>query len=217
MYSNQIFESARFCADERRTAWPRTAESFSNHSYFRIREMKSGAIVGNVEGSERFAYGSAVVDPVLQRAWVFGSVMDLCNRSWSKTVPTKIRNSVRAWWSDDLIHWHTSDAAGLEFKSYPFNTDVTAVANKIVVHGQDGAALRTASSVPGSPALNFVLVSEHGKVAVHDAPDRNLTRGWKFVEQNALNQPFGACPAVHYGEDDGGCSVKLFKRLYPGY
>ena len=203
----QIFESARFCSDKGRTAWPHTEESFSNHSYFRIRDMDSGAIVGNVEGSERFAYGSAVVDPVFQRAWVFGSVMDLCNRSWSKTVPTKIRNSVRAWWSDDLIHWHTSDAPALEFTSYPFNTDVTAVANKMLVHGHGGAALRATDSVPGDPKLNFVLVSEHGKVAVHDAPDRNLTRGWKFVEQHSTRLGFGACPAVHYGEDDGECLI----------
>ena len=30
------------------------------------------------QGSECFAYGSAVVDPVRQRAWVFGSERDLC-------------------------------------------------------------------------------------------------------------------------------------------
>ena len=45
-----------------------------------VRDMGSGAVVGNVQGSECFAYGSAVVDPVLQRAWVFGSERDLCHR-----------------------------------------------------------------------------------------------------------------------------------------
>ena len=167
--------------------------------------MDSGAIVGNVQGSERFAYGSAVVDPVLQRAWVFGSVMDICNRSWSKHVPTRIRNGVRAWWSDDLVDWHTSTAAAIEFPSYPFNTDVTAVANKTVINGQGGAVLGVTASVTGDQALNFVLVSEHGKVAVHDAADRNLSRGWRFVEQKK-HSAFGACPAVHYGENDGVCT-----------
>ena len=186
--SMKVFESARFC-DVNKTYWPPDAATgrlvpYSlNHSYFRIRDLVTGAVDGNVQGSERYAYGSAVVDPVTRRAWVFGSPRDLCISPHRAPGPDD--NYVRAWWSDDLATWHTSDAPALRLPAYPFNTDVTPVVDYVV----------------NGTRVNFVMVLEHGRVAVHSAADRNLTRGWRV--HASPSGGFGACPAVHYGEDDG--------------
>lgn len=129
-------------------------------------------------------------------------------------------NGVRAWWSDDLETWHTTPAPALMFPSYPYNTDVTPVANKTLVTWQNGSvaivddASASASSNLAAVAqpLNFVLVSENGHVVAHAGPDRNLTSGWVRLGQcgrdaNGTKKKgdcgFGACPAVHYGEEDG--------------
>lgn len=96
-----VYESARYCSAGK-TYWPPSGQEvshsidstqeisdaagtmslqpYSNHSYIRIRDMTTGAVVGNVQGSDCFSYGSAVVDPVLQRAWVFGSERDTCHQ-----------------------------------------------------------------------------------------------------------------------------------------
>jgi len=159
------------------------------------------------------------VDPVLQRAWVFGSARDLCHQPaalcashwWGQSSPG---NGVRAWWSDDLITWHsTARPALVTPRGYPFNTDVTPVAGKSLVRSGDGrvdvvvdtaeAALR---GVPSEP-LNFVLVAEHGVVAMHAGADRNLTRGWTFAADGGDTGGFSACPSVHYSEDDGNFYV----------
>ena len=49
------------------------------------------------------------------------------------------------------------------------------------------------------------MVSESGRIATHSAPDRNLSTGWKHFsgENHSAARGFGACPAVHYGEEDG--------------
>ena len=62
-----------------------------------------------------------------------------------------------------------------------------------------------ASEARDAEPLNFVLVSESGRVATHTAPDRNLSTGWVHLsgEDHTASRGFGACPAVHYGEEDG--------------
>lgn len=47
--------------------------------------MSTGEVVGNVQGSEGYAYGSAVIDPLTGTAWVFGSPRDLCHRGNNST------------------------------------------------------------------------------------------------------------------------------------
>ena len=131
--SMMVYESARYGSPDK-TYWPPSEsgelQPFSNHSYFRIREMSSGRVVGNVQGSECFAYGSAVVDPVQQIAWVFGSERDLNggkNRSHSvHCAPfwqgrAHAGNGVRAWWSDDLQRWRTALSPALMFPSCECN------------------------------------------------------------------------------------------------
>ena len=216
-----LYEAARFCATNH-TYWPPSTDGalqpYSLHSFFRIRDLLSGEVVGNVQGSECFAYGSAVVDPVLQRAWVFGSERDLCgghNKTHSAACApfwqgrTAESNGVRAWWSDDLVTWHTATEPALMYSSYPFNTDVTPVVNKTLLTRPDGSRAIVNSPVSEiSPAagvaepLNFVLVSESGRVATHTGPDRNLSTGWVHLsgENHKASRGFGACPAIHYGE-----------------
>ena len=235
-FSMVVYEAARFCkADD--TYWPPSAagalQPYSNSSYFRIRDMTTGAVLGNVQGSQCFAYGSLVVDPVLQRAWVFGSERDLCagkNKTQNSACKpywqwrSSAGDGIRAWWSDDLATWHTAAAPALMFPDYPFNTDVTPVANKSLLRGAifDDASLRPADVANAEP-LNFVMVSENGRIATHSSPDRNLSSGWRFfgkcgradvavgAKPPACKNPpchrpgcgFGPCPAVHYGEEDG--------------
>jgi|EP01047_Picozoa_sp_COSAG01_P040472 hypothetical protein len=128
--SMMVYESARFGGPDS-TYWPPSEpghqlQPYSNHSYFRIREMSTGRVVGNVQGSECFAYGSAVVDPVREVAWVFGSERDLNggrNRSHSAHCApfwegrAQAGNGVRAWWSDDLQRWNTAAHPALVFPS----------------------------------------------------------------------------------------------------
>ena len=70
--SMKVFESARFC-NINNTYWPPFPTSHElvpysvNTSYFRIRDMATGTIVSNIQGSEGYAYGSAVVDPETRR------------------------------------------------------------------------------------------------------------------------------------------------------
>jgi len=64
--------------------------------------MATGAVVGNIQGSEGYAYGSAVVDAERNTAWVFGSHMDLCGDR------RQVDDDIRAWWSTDLATWHTT-------------------------------------------------------------------------------------------------------------
>jgi hypothetical protein len=234
-----IYEAARYCAGND-TYWPPSEggalQPYSLHSYFRIRDMLSGEVVGNVQGSECFAYGSAVVDPTLQRAWVFGSERDLCggkNKTTSMACApfwqgrTAEGNGVRAWWSDDLVQWHTAQQPALSYPAYPFNTDVTPVVNKSLLTHADGShtivdtgSLEAATG--DAEPLNFVLVSESGRVATHTAPDRNLSTGWVHFsgEHHEASRGFGACPAVHYGEEDGffyvisgGTEISLARTL----
>eukprot|EP01044_Picomonas_judraskeda_P011341 COSAG03_NODE_1535_length_3911_cov_10.802466_2_plen_73_part_00 len=46
---------------------------------------------------------------------------------------------MRAWWSDDLVHWHTAQQPALMYPAYPFNTDVTPVVNKSLLTRPDGS------------------------------------------------------------------------------
>ena len=204
-----VFESARFCGAHDHTVWPPGSQHSVNHSWFRVRSMDSGRVIGDVQGSECYAYGSAVVDPVLQRAWVFGSQRDLCGRgegrsssqacaaTWGSSVAG---NGVRAWWSDDLVHWQTAADPALLFDDFPFNTDVTAVVGKSMLPGS-----HRVTPGDGPLPLNFVLVSESGRVAAHAGPNRNLSFGWTHIsnQSHGGGRGFGACPAVHYGEEDG--------------
>ena len=219
-----VYEAARFCRDNG-TYWPPAPETgalqpYSLHSFFRIRDLLTGEVVGNVQGSECFAYGSAVVDPVLQRAWVFGSERDLCggkNKDNSSACApywqgrTARGNGVRAWWSDDLTTWHTAETPALLFPSYPFNTDVTPVVHKSLVTRNDGrraivdSASLDSDTIAGAVPLDFLMVSESGRVAAHAGPGRSLSVGWVHLanETHGAKRGFGACPAVHYGEEDG--------------
>lgn len=79
----QVFESVRYCGrGDGAAVWPPGSSSGSvpatNASYFRVRTMEGGTVVGVVTGSEGYAYGSAMVDPITSTAWVFGSHSDLC-------------------------------------------------------------------------------------------------------------------------------------------
>ena len=122
------------------------------------------------------------------RATCAGSPRDLCRK------PTKpVGNWVRAWWSDDLVTWHTTAKPAIQMPSYPFNTGVTPVAIRRPQGPGAGAGVANSS-------LNFVMVSEHGRVYAHASPDRNLTRGWQMVAPGGTG--FGACPAVHFAEED---------------
>jgi hypothetical protein len=156
--------------------------------------MKGGEVVSNVQWSEGYAYGSAVVDPVTGLVWVFGSPADLCNRSRSHDKPVY----VRAWWSEDMVEWHTATHPALGpdiLTSYPFNTDVCAVNSS--THALAKVGLPT--------DLNFVMVLESGRVALHTGPSRNLSTGWTAVHGKMVSSTsgFGACPSIHYAVETG--------------
>jgi hypothetical protein len=53
--SMKVFESARYCRANH-TYWPPNEQTHEltpyslNHSYFRVRDMESGVVIGNVQG-----------------------------------------------------------------------------------------------------------------------------------------------------------------------
>ena len=106
-----------------------------------------------------------------------------------------LQTFVRAWWSDDLQVWHSAKAPALGpdvLDEYPFNTDVCSVTGT--------PESLAAAGLP--PDLNFVMVLEHGRVALHRGPSRNLSTGWVSVTGGKV-QPstgFGACPSIHFAE-----------------
>ena len=140
--------------------------------------MLSGEVVGNVQGSECFAYGSAVVDPVLKRAWVFGSERDLCggkSRDNSTACAPfwqgrrKAGNGVRAWWSDDLVRWHTAQEPALIYPSYPFNTDATPVVGKSLLKFRMVSVNFRIEDLESG--FNFNLIRRPAENSIEDALD----------------------------------------------
>jgi hypothetical protein len=178
--SMMVFESIRFCGrGDQAAVWPPGSNSgvdpASNASYFRIRTLVDGDVVSVVSGSEGYAYGSAVVDPIAGRAWVFGSHSDLCGDRVHRD------NGIRAWWSSDLTTWHTAAQPALVTpEKFPFNTRATLVT----------------APIPGLPNVDFVMAVENGRLAVHDAgtANRNLSIGWRMLNWTA-DGGFSACPA----------------------
>jgi hypothetical protein len=192
-----VFESVRYCGGGGGTEYPPgSASSFSNASFFRVRRMRDGAVVGNVGGSAGHAYGSATVDPQSGRAWVFGSHCDLCARP-----RVHADNAIRAWWSDDLVAWRTTAPGApptANASSFPFNTRLTPVDRPIP--GLSGA--------PGG-VVDYVMAFDYGRLAVHRsppssaAPPIDLSTGWQVLEEDGYIGGFGAAPALHWSEDDG--------------
>lgn len=76
--------------------------AYDGHSYFRVRNLETGAVLANLSATIGFGFGSAFVDHNAGRFWVFGTPHDRCDHP--------VVNSsagVWAWWSDapDLSTW----------------------------------------------------------------------------------------------------------------
>eukprot|EP00039_Didymoeca_costata_P022661 m.4938 g.4938 ORF g.4938 m.4938 type:complete len:285 (+) comp3143_c0_seq1:456-1310(+) len=163
--------------------------------------MDTGEVIGNVQGSEGFAYGCAVVDPFANGgavAWVFGSPADLCSKN-----RTHRYNGVMSWWSRDLKTWSSTGVPAVNTSwGFPFNTGVSIV-------GSGTADLTTREHVPSH---NFIMAMEHGRMAIHSSEHRNLSYGWNILPHIGS---FGACPSVHWATSgyyyfvSGGTNIAL--------
>jgi hypothetical protein len=46
------------------------------------------------------------------------------------------------------------------------------------------------------------MIMDHGRAFYHATGDRNLSKGWQAIN-TTVPMGFGACPSVHYAEEDG--------------
>eukprot|EP01064_Diplonema_japonicum_P018415 TRINITY_DN2709_c2_g1_i1.p1 TRINITY_DN2709_c2_g1~~TRINITY_DN2709_c2_g1_i1.p1 ORF type:complete len:375 (+),score=93.93 TRINITY_DN2709_c2_g1_i1:65-1126(+) len=156
---------------------------YKNHSYYRIRDFETGAVMTNISSSIGMGFGASFIDYDNQRAWVFGTSYDRCNNSHnSPTGPP----GVYAWWSDDLLTWNR---AKTDANWTQYNVDVARV------YGQ---------SPPGIPTHKYVMATEDGSAwLINDSPDGNLTKGWVLLDQQKYRGGVAACPSVRYLPSDG--------------
>jgi hypothetical protein len=132
-------------------------------SYYRLRDLDSGEVVANITASKMMGFGSAFVDHDHGRLWLFGCYRGkgCAGTGTPPKEPLPGQGSVHALWSTDLVTWHG-----------PVLTDVALAAPNAVVARVRGKTHRTL------PSHRYVMVTEGLSVALCNATDGNLTRGW---------------------------------------
>lgn len=156
--------------------------SFADHSYFRVRDFSTGAVISNISLSIGFGFGSGFVDHAEARFWIFGTPHDRCNHPVMNST-----DGVYAFWSDDLLSWQRArtDVAW----SGP-NTDVG----------------RVYGSPPGLPPHRYVMITEGATFAINNNADGNLTTGWTTLGRSygVPGCPEGCqCPSIRFLPSDG--------------
>lgn len=164
---------------------------FEGHSYYRVRDFITGAVLANVSGSIGFAYGSGFVDYARSppRMWVFGTPHDRCGH------PAMPNNTgVWALWSDDphLETWARAETdAAWNLDGRGANVDVASVLG---------------GAPPGLPPHRFVMMTDRASFFVNNDAGGDLTRGWVAARSDGALPPAfpgGAqCPTIRYLPSD---------------
>jgi hypothetical protein len=200
-----VMESMAGCHHRGAGAVP---DRFANHSYFRVRDLRSGEIVANVAESIGFGFGSSFVDYDHQTLWIFGTRHDRCVNEHacdkdSSSEECLAQQGVWSWSTRNLITWtrHKTDvswpdecrvrcdhAAGNSTRN--FNVDVSRVRR----------ATRKAPGVQVLPSHRYVMVTNTGNLMVNNQADGNLTRGWYTMPTGT---GWFGCPSIRYLPSDG--------------
>jgi hypothetical protein len=196
-----------------------TDASYGNHSYARLKDFATGAVLANISSTRGFGFISAFPDYAHDTLWLFGTPADRCDGNGAPT-------TVQSWWTNDPALQQWSTALAFDLGKATHNVQVTSIGPR----GGAGAAERAAWSArrgarsSGSrafaPSARYAMFLECFVFLVNDAADGNLTRGWSVVESTA--PPGGACggPSFTYSPEDdhfyiltGGRTVQLFRTL----
>jgi hypothetical protein len=178
-------------------------EVFGNHSYARIRDFATGAIVANVTNSVGFGFVSAFVDYDLGAStgtvWLFGTPADRCGGNGAPT-------TVQSWRSRDLVHWQT--AMAFDYGHTTHNVQVTRVAalgGAPPAEREAWAAAAAASPAAAvAPPGAYVMFLECFAWAINLNADGDLSHGWTLLA-NTSAPPGAPCggPSFTYSPLDG--------------
>eukprot|EP01065_Artemidia_motanka_P051581 TRINITY_DN9129_c0_g7_i1.p1 TRINITY_DN9129_c0_g7~~TRINITY_DN9129_c0_g7_i1.p1 ORF type:complete len:355 (+),score=109.44 TRINITY_DN9129_c0_g7_i1:111-1175(+) len=179
----------------------------SCYSYFRVREMATGAVLRNVTESCGHSFGSAFVDTLgngTEVLWIFGSKWSRKQADWGGAAPDwggpcsePANCSVGAFWTRDPTLAVFSSGVAVVPGASTWNVDVAR----------------------GGPGVRYVMAAEqHPRPGappgsgwttyfyVNDAADGMLAGGWRaLAADKVIGGPgtHGACPSIRYVKEDG--------------
>eukprot|EP00041_Stephanoeca_diplocostata_P024422 m.618327 g.618327 ORF g.618327 m.618327 type:complete len:332 (+) comp22527_c2_seq4:210-1205(+) len=160
-------------------------------SFFRIRDLESGAVIANVSQSLRHSFCSAVADHTRETLWVFCAAISRNQHGADSPCGTSPYHGcyVGAWKAsfDDLTAWSdVSKAVNLPDGYGLFNNDVA------LVSGSTAAAV---GAIPGLPKHQAVMIMENREddphhrwlspFVVNVGTDGDLTRNWQLLNRNS--------------------------------
>lgn len=189
---------------------------FGNHSYARLRDFSSGAVLVNVTESIGYGFISAFADYDRDVLWLFGTPADRCEGNGDA-------KSVQAFWTTDpsLQSWSTALAFDLGKTTYNVQvTRIGPVGGASLEERRAWDARRSLRAPSPLTSARYAMFLECFTWLVNDAPDGNLTHGWSIVTSNA--PPGASCggPSFTYNPVDdyfyiltGGRVVQLFRTL----
>jgi hypothetical protein len=161
--------------------------TFAGHSYFRVRDAATGRVIANVSESIGFAYGSAFVDHDANegrgRFWMFGTPHDRCHHPVID--------------DDTGVYGFFSDDADLR----TWTRSRTDVAWNVDGKGYNTAVARVNGPPPdGLPAHTHIMVTDHCKLFLNNAPSGDLHTGWfAAAAANVSSIPDACqCPSIKY-------------------
>ena len=147
--------------------------AFVNHSYARIRELRTGKVVNNITSSIAFGFLNVFPDYNHNRLWLFGTPSERCKGNCgvrSDGVPAC--TSIQSWWTSlsepTIFKTAVAIPAGTSALTHTYNQGVT----RVRVPG------------PGMPPHRYAMISEPFTFLINNDPDGNLTAagaGWKLA------------------------------------
>lgn len=160
---------------------------FAGHSYARVRDFTTGAVVANISSSIGFGFINAFPDYDHNRLWLFGTPADRCHGNCGACSGAACPNrtpctSIQSWWTSLRVPTH-------------FDTAVAVPAGTAgLQHTYNQGVSRVRVPGPGMPHHRYVMISEGDSFFINDDPTGNLTaagKGWFKPEQTRHPGPSG--------------------------
>lgn len=171
---------------------------YRGHSYIRIRDLATGAIVWNISHSIGFGFGAAYVDYEHGMLWISATANDRVNRSALRPYGPPHEPGCGHWecngvWvfnSTDLVTW-TRSKTDVNWNGP--NTDIGRV------YSSPGHPLPK-----NLPSHRYIMATESGSTwAVNNNANGDLTQGWITLSSEQAHGGSLACPSVRYLPSDG--------------
>ena len=190
--------------------------TWGNHSYARIRDLESGAVLVNITSTRTFGFLSAFTDYELNKLWLFGTPADRCQGNGDAT-------SVQAWWTVDPLLQAWDTALAFDLGAHTYNVQVVKVAPPPGLPAADaarlGAAVARGTAASGLPPHRYAMFLEAFTWAINNNEDGDLTTGWEVVQgtRPPPGAPSGGPMMLYNGFDQfyyiltGGHTVHLYR------